>query len=625
MATKELKARVTMKHDTETNWNKAINFTPLNGEVIVYDMDATNDKPRIKIGDGLTKVTELPFASGSELPDVTSTDDGKVLGVVNGDWGAIDPPSGGTSDYNELTNSPMRLSAPRFTQDDSIGTGMFMGQAVTKISNGTYSLSAIIGGTVTANGTELAINTTRAQDLTSVVGGYGYTGNYFAVVSVSGTVTNFDFVVIMLDQDFTMSAMGTSLTAGTYIASAVTELLFPESVVINEKYAANLLPAVTSGDTGKEMKAIGGKFALGAKSSITGANSLRNIRRQLFRNLGYTAAPAWSQIRLYNSDLGEIVSDVVHYNTGNNSLTVLMSDMVSGYEFDASEALFYCPSGLAVGTYYYDATNEDYVKSEDKKVISFTLTQDIPANGQLALSLDLMDWHIGTTVSSYASASSTEPIETVDIVDGDSGTDIKTVLDSGCFNSYARAIYGSANYGQSGIFKWLNGTGQNWWTPSTPWDRPPSYVNKPGFLTGFDQETLDALADVEVTVATNSTFEYGYSTDSTYTVTGKFHLPSLTELCGDTTNNGTYEGTQFDAFSDFNQVYNAQNEYEPLIKYAAGMPWWWWERSCVSDDPSLARVVIQDGLPSKLHNTACDPTRGFAAACVIKPIYPVSE
>lgn len=62
MATKNVKTRITMKHDTEENWLKAENFVPLDGEVIVYDADTENPHPRLKIGNGSTVVNNLPFS-----------------------------------------------------------------------------------------------------------------------------------------------------------------------------------------------------------------------------------------------------------------------------------------------------------------------------------------------------------------------------------------------------------------------------------------------------------------------------------------------------------------------------------------------------------------------------------
>lgn len=65
--------RIKMKYDTTENWNKAINFIPLRGEVIVYSdyYQIENDgetkiTPAIKIGDGLAYVVDLPFVSDPE-------------------------------------------------------------------------------------------------------------------------------------------------------------------------------------------------------------------------------------------------------------------------------------------------------------------------------------------------------------------------------------------------------------------------------------------------------------------------------------------------------------------------------------------------------------------------------
>lgn len=66
---KRISARVTNKHDTESNWYKAgtaLNpFIPKAGELIIYDPDYDSiysGYVRYKIGDGVTKVHELPFA-----------------------------------------------------------------------------------------------------------------------------------------------------------------------------------------------------------------------------------------------------------------------------------------------------------------------------------------------------------------------------------------------------------------------------------------------------------------------------------------------------------------------------------------------------------------------------------
>lgn len=56
MANKTFQGRIVQKHDTKANWDKATNFVPLKGEIIVYD-----DLKKIKIGDGTTKIGSLAF------------------------------------------------------------------------------------------------------------------------------------------------------------------------------------------------------------------------------------------------------------------------------------------------------------------------------------------------------------------------------------------------------------------------------------------------------------------------------------------------------------------------------------------------------------------------------------
>lgn len=63
MSEKTIKSRIIHKHAIESDWNKAINFIPMQGEIIIYDVDETHEYERIKIGDGATNVNSLPFAN----------------------------------------------------------------------------------------------------------------------------------------------------------------------------------------------------------------------------------------------------------------------------------------------------------------------------------------------------------------------------------------------------------------------------------------------------------------------------------------------------------------------------------------------------------------------------------
>lgn len=57
-----IKEQNLIKKDTSINWSKAKNFIPKENEIIVY----TDLRHSIKIGDGITKVNELPFVYSCE-------------------------------------------------------------------------------------------------------------------------------------------------------------------------------------------------------------------------------------------------------------------------------------------------------------------------------------------------------------------------------------------------------------------------------------------------------------------------------------------------------------------------------------------------------------------------------
>lgn len=60
---KTLKTRIRLKHDTQANWEKATNFRPLDGELIIYDPDDTHESPRFKVGKNNALLSELKFSS----------------------------------------------------------------------------------------------------------------------------------------------------------------------------------------------------------------------------------------------------------------------------------------------------------------------------------------------------------------------------------------------------------------------------------------------------------------------------------------------------------------------------------------------------------------------------------
>lgn len=80
---KTIKTRIQLKNDIEANWNKVNYFVPLKGEIIIYSAETRNDElptgrtepytfSRVKIGDGTTGVTALPFIDSGTI-------NGKIL------------------------------------------------------------------------------------------------------------------------------------------------------------------------------------------------------------------------------------------------------------------------------------------------------------------------------------------------------------------------------------------------------------------------------------------------------------------------------------------------------------------------------------------------------------------
>ena len=69
MAETLFNSRIILAHDTQAKWSAA-SFVPRKGEIIIYDADATNKMARIKIGNGIDLVKNLPFIT--DITDIAS-------------------------------------------------------------------------------------------------------------------------------------------------------------------------------------------------------------------------------------------------------------------------------------------------------------------------------------------------------------------------------------------------------------------------------------------------------------------------------------------------------------------------------------------------------------------------
>ncbi len=204
-----------------------------------------------------------------------------------------------------------------------------------------------------------------------------------------------------------------------------------------------------------------------------------------------------------------------------------------GVQFSHQQAFMNCPDGLAAGTYYVTFGAKWGSKGADAGTTwQFTLTQAVPAGGRLSGFESLPD--VATTafkVKSWATPDAASPIETVDVTSGSDGTSLGTmqlasVGDDG-LNSMQCVGYGHNRWGTSAIRKYLNASGNNWWTSQEDFDIRPDQYAKKGFMSGFSDDFLAAIKPIKVTTALNAVEGFSATTEDTYDT---FFLPSLEQI-----------------------------------------------------------------------------------------------
>ena len=202
-----------------------------------------------------------------------------------------------------------------------------------------------------------------------------------------------------------------------------------------------------------------------------------------------------------------------------------------GIQFDAAEAFYYAETELAAGTYNIIVGDNWGNNCKKNEQYQFTLSKPVPAGGQIAGFYSMPDKAAAEwTVQTFTDAKSTTPIETVKPTAGSNGTNLGTLsfAGDGKLNSLQRVAYGYNRWSQSAIRQYLNSAkaaGQ-WWEPQHKWDRPPAELaSKPGFLSGYSDDFLNAIKPVRVRTALNTVTDAAVGTyEDTY---DKIFLASL--------------------------------------------------------------------------------------------------
>ena len=203
-------------------------------------------------------------------------------------------------------------------------------------------------------------------------------------------------------------------------------------------------------------------------------------------------------------------------------------------QFDAMEAFYAVPAGgLAAGTYHV-TFGVAYRDIPEGASYQFTLANSYEEGAQLCFS-DTIYSKVPSAMSvdAYATAGATERAERVSVSVGTGGTSLGTITgaqvqDGDQLNSVQRIALGSGRWLDSNLRQFLNATATSgWFVPKTKWDRPPSYVSYPGFLSMLPAELVAVMRPIRQVTATSYYADGGSAsqveTDVTY---DKVFLPS---------------------------------------------------------------------------------------------------
>jgi hypothetical protein len=157
-------SRSCQKIDTAANWASAVNFVPLKGEIIIYE-----NLGMFKIGDGSTKVNDLPFTtsiSGTVTKEIggitknTTYTNANIVDVLNDLLFPYVAPvfnsfsttsSGGTYEYG--TKVTISKATPSFT----VGS-----KPITSIKVGTTDGgSDLYSGSTATSGSAITLTTSK--------------------------------------------------------------------------------------------------------------------------------------------------------------------------------------------------------------------------------------------------------------------------------------------------------------------------------------------------------------------------------------------------------------------------------------------------------------------------------
>lgn len=141
---KNVNTRIKLKHDTTANWDKATNFVPYAGELVIY-----SDQKLMKVGDGSTTITNLAFTNAASA---YADFDGNVISTTYLKKSAVTSKGNSTTPvYFDSNGNAVALS---YSINKTVPAN-----AVFTDTNTTYTLNTGTGNTVTLTGSNGATYT----------------------------------------------------------------------------------------------------------------------------------------------------------------------------------------------------------------------------------------------------------------------------------------------------------------------------------------------------------------------------------------------------------------------------------------------------------------------------------
>lgn len=367
----------------------------------------------------------------------------------------------------------------------------------------------------------------------------------------------------------------------------------------------------------KETKTTAGAYAF----IYDGAWKLDNKAADLAAyGITVTGMPANGDVVTVTEKTETLVWDVIgiDHDTPTNkkykhSITLQLHDCYTSAQFDAPEALYYAPDGLAAGTYNFTLLSGYETAYGGGKTYQFTLTKAVPAGGQITFPWTYQKQASTVLVSTYENATSSTAIESVSVTEGSEGTNLGTADGNTENMNYTRKfIYGSNRWLHSSIRQWLNSdkAANAWWKPQNVFDRPPSNITTAGFLTNMDNEFMSAIGKVKKRTARDTVADGGGYEDTDELI----FLLSRSEMYGGLENN-VNEGEPYPYYVNYSDLSTSGTGADTnRIKYQNGTAKYWWLRSPAIGNSSYVHRVFSTG---NINGNNAYNSAGVAPACCI--------